>query len=155
VTTDTIPHAVRLTIASYNDARIRGALMGRLCEKGLPLKWEPVVRVVAPAVPRRGTPTPLWPPADTPGRDDGSGFSLEKPSKSEGDSREAGRPALDGQDAKHTYLMTPGRPTRRTGIAGWLEVYRGAYRGLCWAPPLFGVLLRTPASSECEKRASA
>ena len=46
--------------------------------------------------------------------------------------------------AKPAYLTTPGRSTRRAGISGGLEFYRGAFRGLCWDPQVFGRCLALP-----------
>ena len=118
-----VPPAVNLTIAEYNDALVFQALRDQLRARRLPVKYGPVVGVVAggeraPVSRLSDDPVP-WPPGAAARSDD--------------------RPPTPAE----TYqLGDPDR--RRVGKAGGLEWARGAFRGECWAPSLFGILERAP-----------
>jgi hypothetical protein len=135
-----------LTTASYNDALAWQALRDHGRERGRPLQGRKAVVVVAPGGPRpcpACKTTDALPPSDlawagsaSPGAARASEKHPEEPSKSGPESTNS---------RKFEYQASPGRPTRRAGQHGGLEVGRGAwFRGECWAPSLFGALLRIP-----------
>jgi hypothetical protein len=135
-----------LTIAAYNDARVLDVLRDRGRARGAPLAFRKALTEVAPAAPRpcpACKTTESLPPSDlswagsaSPGTARAGQNHPEKSSKTGPDSTNL---------AKIEWQAGRGHPTRRASQHGGLEVGRGGwFRGECWAPSLFGPLLRIP-----------
>jgi hypothetical protein len=144
--TEKLPQATPLTVDAYNDALAWQALRDHGRERGRPLRVRKVLVVVSPAGPK---PCPVCkttealPPGDPPWAGSASSGAArpgekdpEKPSKT--------GPASTNLP-KFEWQVGRGHPTRRAGQHGGLELGRGGwFRAECWAPSLFGALLKIP-----------